>query len=135
MKISRTLFLSALLALGASTLPLAQSPVEAQTKQTNAARKGEKQRGPGQGQQRDLLEMMAQYLNLTDSQKTRIKPILEQSMQKSRKVRADKSLTPEQRRKKMLLIRDETQKKIEPILTAEQRKKLNAQIRPAHAKQ
>jgi Spy/CpxP family protein refolding chaperone len=70
------------------------------------------------------MEMMAKYLELTDAQKAKIKPIMEQSQQRAKKVRADKSLSREQKRAKMKAIHEDSWKKINPILTVAQRKKV-----------
>src|SRR5260221_10192991 len=53
------------------------------------------------------LDMLAKQLELTDEQKTKIKPILEEQAKKIKDLRADISLSQEDRRAKMKAIRDE----------------------------
>jgi Spy/CpxP family protein refolding chaperone len=117
MKKLRLLFLATVFVAG-STPALLPSIAQADSK----APKTENRRGAMHNQ----MEMMAQYLELTDVQKAKIKPIMEQSQQRSKKVRADKSLSPEQKRAKMKTIRQDSWKKINPILTEAQRKKITA---------
>jgi Spy/CpxP family protein refolding chaperone len=66
------------------------------------------------------LDMLAKQLELTDEQKTKIKPILEEQAKKIKDLRADTSLLQEDRRAKMKAIRDEVAPKMKEILTPEQ---------------
>ncbi len=70
------------------------------------------------------LQHMAKYLNLTDDQKAKIQPILENEAQQLKALHADTSLTPDQRRAKALEIHQASRGQIEPILTPEQVAKL-----------
>jgi Spy/CpxP family protein refolding chaperone len=47
------------------------------------------------------LQMLSEKLNLTDDQKAKIKPILQDQMQQMKAVRQDSSLSEEQRQAKM----------------------------------
>jgi Spy/CpxP family protein refolding chaperone len=66
------------------------------------------------------LDQLATALNLTDDQKAKVKPILEARDSKMKDLRADTSLSPEDRRAKMQSIRQETQDKMKAVLTPEQ---------------
>lgn len=72
------------------------------------------------------MEKMAQELNLTESQKTRMREVMKQSREKSQKIRNDKSLSPEQKRTRMREIRMDSKKRMDAILTPEQKRKLEA---------
>ena len=69
--------------------------------------------GPG-------IELLAKQLSLTDDQKTKIKPVLESHDQKIRDVRTDTTLSPTDRRAKMLAIRQDVTTQLKAILTPEQ---------------
>jgi Spy/CpxP family protein refolding chaperone len=115
----RLLFLATVLA--GSTFALLPSIAHADPK----APRTEKRRGHnGRKMRHNQMEMMAKHLELTDAQKAKIEPIMEQSLQRAKKVRADKSLSREQKRAKMKVIRADSWKKISPILTVAQRKKV-----------
>ncbi len=87
---------------------------------------------------RDRTEVLSQRLNLTDDQKTKIKPILDEQTKKLMDLRSEKDLKPEDRRAKVMAIRDESDAKIKAILTPEQWEKYprmpaprtNAVVRP-----
>lgn len=70
------------------------------------------------------IQRMSQHLNLTEDQKSKITPILQSQMEQARSIRQDTSLTPDQRRAKMKELRESTRSQIEPILTPEQREKM-----------
>ena len=76
-------------------------------------------RGPG-GQPpttEQRLERMTQQLNLTEAQQAQIKPILENESTQMQALRADTSLSQDDRRAKMMQIRQESASQIKPILT------------------
>ncbi|MBN9502313.1 MAG: hypothetical protein BGO01_13300 [Armatimonadetes bacterium 55-13] len=92
---------------------------------------GGRQGGPGgPGMQRrmmspeDRLKMMSKFLGLTPAQEKKIKPILEDSMKKSKAIREDKKMPEDKKREAMKKLRDANNKKIEAILTPEQKKKM-----------
>jgi Spy/CpxP family protein refolding chaperone len=79
------------------------------------------------------LQRMSQHLNLTDDQKARLTPIVQNEAEQARAIRQDTSLTPEQRRAKMKELRQSTRTQIEPILTAEQKEKMDTFARRGKA--
>jgi Spy/CpxP family protein refolding chaperone len=76
---------------------------------------------------------VAEQLNLTEEQKTAIKPIMTAEVNDIRAVMQDNSLTKEQKQTKIAGIRDASDKKINDILTPEQQAKW-AKLKE-HAKQ
>ena len=69
---------------------------------------------------RDRMQQIAQDLNLTEDQKTQLKPIFKKEADKLKALRDDTSLTREQRQEKVKAIREELRKEVKPVLTAEQ---------------
>ena len=69
---------------------------------------------------------MMKELNLTDAQKARLKPIMEAQRDEMKQLREDTSLDRKAKMARMKTMRDATEKKIDAILTADQRKKLVA---------
>ncbi len=59
-------------------------------------------------------------LNLSEDQRSRIEPILQDEMQQAKAIRQDTSLTPEQKRGKMLQLRDSSRAQVEALMTPEQ---------------
>lgn len=72
----------------------------------------------------DRLRRMSKELNLTDDQKEKLKPILQDEAQQMKSVQADNSLTAQQRRKKMREIHKTFEPQVQAVLTPEQRDKL-----------
>jgi len=68
------------------------------------------------------LQRMTQALNLSDDQQQKIKPILENESTQMQGLRADTSLSQEDRMAKMKEIRENTASKINPILNSDQQK-------------
>ena len=84
-------------------------------------------RGRGEAMSPDAqLQHMSETLNLTDDQKTKIKPILEDSSKQIQQLRGDTSLSQEDKRAKMQQIHESTMSQIKPILTSDQQKKLES---------
>lgn len=69
------------------------------------------------------LQQLTEQLNLTDAQKPKVKAVLEDTSKKMQEVRADTSLSQEQRREKMRPIIEDQNKKMKEILTPEQYEK------------
>jgi Spy/CpxP family protein refolding chaperone len=69
------------------------------------------------------LAMLAEQLNLTDAQKTAIKPILATEANDIKAVRQDSSLSSEQKQTKISGIREASDTKINALLTPEQQAK------------
>jgi Spy/CpxP family protein refolding chaperone len=70
------------------------------------------------------LQQMSSELNLTDAQKTQIKPILQSEFQQLKSVKDDASLSPEQQKAKAQEIHASAKSQINSVLTPEQQKKL-----------
>ena len=79
--------------------------------------------GPHHGQQ---LERLSKELNLTDEQKEKVKPILDEQTKQMHAAQEDTSLTQQQKRDKMKQIHQTTHSQINEILTPEQQKKFAA---------
>ena len=81
--------------------------------------------GHGQGQPMTVdqrLQNMTNQLNLSEAQQQQIKPILENESKQMQTLRDDSSLSQQDRRSKMMQIRQETAGQIKPILNADQQK-------------
>src|SRR5882672_4588806 len=74
-------------------------------------------RGPSVEQR---MERMTEELKLTDEQKPKVKAVLEDSQKKQQELFSDSSVSREDRREKMRGIRDNEDKKLKEILTADQ---------------
>lgn len=75
---------------------------------------------------RERLQEIVDKLDLTADQKAQIKPIIEAAHKQAETVRADTSLTPEQKHAKMREAFQAVRGQIEGILTPEQKQKLEA---------
>ncbi len=71
----------------------------------------------------ERLDAMAKELNLTDAQKDKIKPILENEQKQMQDLRADQSMSREDRMAKMREIRTKSSDDIKAVLNDEQKKK------------
>ena len=69
------------------------------------------------------LQMLSEKLNLTDDQKAKLKPILQDQMQQMKAVHEDSSLSPEQKRSKAKSIHESFHDQINAVLTPEQQTK------------
>ena len=69
------------------------------------------------------LQMLSEKLNLTDDQKEKLKPILQDQMQQMKAVREGGSLSEEQKRAKMKSIHESLHDQINVVLTPEQQAK------------
>ncbi len=65
-------------------------------------------------------DRMAEELKLTDEQKAKMKTFREEQRKKMEEIRGDTNLTPEQKREKGTAMRQESEKQMKEILTAEQ---------------
>jgi Spy/CpxP family protein refolding chaperone len=79
--------------------------------------------GPHHGQHASHLEWLSKELNLTDEQKEKVKPILDEQTKQMHATQEDSSLNQEQKRDKMKQIHQTTHSQINDILTPEQQKK------------
>lgn len=71
----------------------------------------------------DQLARMTKQLKLTDKQQAKIKPILEEQHKQMMDLRQDNSMSRQDRFARFREIRQESMKKIKPILTSKQQKK------------
>jgi protein CpxP len=71
----------------------------------------------------DRLEWLSKELNLSDEQKEKLKPILQDEGKQMRAVHEDSSLTPDQKRDKVKQIRQTFRPQIQAVLTPEQQEK------------
>jgi len=69
------------------------------------------------------LQMLSEKLNLTDDQKAKLRPILQDQMLQMKAVREDSSLSEEQKRAKMKSIHESSHDQINAVLTPEQQAK------------
>jgi periplasmic protein CpxP/Spy len=69
------------------------------------------------------LQMLSEKLNLTDDQKAKLRPILQDQMQQMKAVREDSSLSQEEKRSKMKSIHESLHDQINAVLTPEQQAK------------
>lgn len=82
------------------------------------------ERGPGMGRgSEEWLKRLTEELKLTEAQKEKVEANQKAQREKMAKLREDTSLTPEERREKMRAIREENDRKMKEILTAEQYEK------------
>jgi periplasmic protein CpxP/Spy len=81
------------------------------------------QGGYHQGQRGNHLDMLSKQLNLSDDQKAKIKPILDDQQKQMQALRDDSSLSQDQRHEKMKQIHEASDAKINDILTPDQQKK------------
>ncbi len=128
-KLNLILSMAAMLIFSAAAF--AGTPQDAQSSQQPNAQSGTGHgHGAGEGHGRGMmnadamLDHMSKELNLTDDQKTKIKPILEEQTKQMQDVRQSTSTSPEDRRAKMKQIHENTMSQIRPILNSDQQKKL-----------
>jgi periplasmic protein CpxP/Spy len=84
-----------------------------------------------QGQHASRLDWLSKELNLTDDQKTKIKPILADEGKQMQALHEDTSLSQDQKRDKMKQIHETTNSQINDILTPDQQKKF-ADLKTQH---
>ena len=70
------------------------------------------------------LKRLSKKLNLTDDQKEKIRPILQDEEKQVADMEADSTLTPQQKHKKTKEIRRSSRSQMDDILTPEQKEKL-----------
>ena len=70
------------------------------------------------------LQMFTERLNLTDDQRAKLKPILQDQLQQQQAVHDDTSLSPEQKTAKIKAIHASFRDQISAVLTLEQQAKL-----------
>lgn len=107
----------AILVLSAAGVTFAQTSPQASPADKHAAMH---QKGESAEQH---LQMLSEKLNLTDDQKAKLKPILQDQMQQMKAVREDSSLSEDQKRAKMKSIHESLHDQINAVLTPEQQAK------------
>ena len=130
-KLNLFLSITAMLIFGAAAF--AAAPQDAQSSQQPSTQSGKGHgHGAGEGHGRGMgmnpdamLEHMSTELNLTDDQKTKIKPILEEQSKQMQDLRQNTSVSEQDRRTKMKQIHDNTMSQVRSILTSDQQKKLD----------
>ena len=106
-----------ILVLSAAGLAFAQTPQE------SPAPTPDKHVGMHRESADEQLQMLSEKLNLTDDQKTKLKPILQDQMNQMKAVHEDSSLSPEQKKAKMKSIHESMHDQINAVLTPEQQTK------------
>jgi Spy/CpxP family protein refolding chaperone len=108
----------------AVTLMALSLSVFAQNEQGNMSSTPEAHQGHGKMPSADdRLEHLSQTLNLSDDQKAKIKPMLEDESSKMQALWQDNSTPREQKRPKMQQIRQDTAEQIKTVLNPDQQKK------------
>ena len=69
------------------------------------------------------LQMLSEKLNLTEDQKAKLKPILQDQAQQLKAIRDDASLSPEQKTAKKKALHDTMHDQINAVLTPDQQEK------------
>lgn len=92
---------------------------------------------PAKGEKLGKMGKQMAQLDLTAAQKEQLRPVLQEAQEQRKALKADTTLTPEQKKAKMKENRAATQAKINAILTPEQQQKLKElrKERKAEAKQ
>ncbi|RDI99088.1 hypothetical protein DVT68_11450 [Dyella solisilvae] len=84
------------------------------------------QRGGRMPDPQQQLERMSKQLQLTSDQQAKLAPILQQRAQQMQALRGDNSLSPADRRAKMMALMQQSQSQIDAILTPAQRDQMKA---------
>lgn len=85
---------------------------------------GHEAMGPAASTPDAHLQMLTEKLNLTDEQRTKLKPILQDQSEQLKAVHDDTSLSPDQRTAKMKAIHASFRDQVNAVLTPEQQAKL-----------
>jgi Spy/CpxP family protein refolding chaperone len=99
---------------------------------TDAGQRGG--RFAGAQRQRQHMAMLAQELNLTDTQKEQFQQIGKDMRKQGMAIRRDSSLTEDQKKEKMLALRKQSHQQMFSVLKPEQKEKLK-QLREQHKKE
>jgi Spy/CpxP family protein refolding chaperone len=86
------------------------------------------------GQAERELQRMSETLNLTEEQKTRIRPILQERNQQLKNLRENSLLPQGEARKKATAIRKSARRQIDLILTPEQKEERKARLQGIRSK-
>src|SRR5215469_3058080 len=113
----RWLTLTLLVVMTTGLLLAGQNPA------AQAPQQGHEAMGAAAGSPDAHLQMLTEKLNLTDEQKAKIKPILQEQAQQLKAVHDDTSLSAEQRMAKKKAIHESVHDQINAVLTPEQQAK------------
>jgi Spy/CpxP family protein refolding chaperone len=80
---------------------------------------------------RDGFQEAVNSLNLTDDQKTKLTPIFADAKAKRGEIYKDTSLTPDQKKEKMMALREDTKTKVNAVLTPDQQAELKTKMEAA----
>src|SRR3989442_14507010 len=75
---------------------------------------------PQPGPRPDRLQRLREFLKLSDDQFGKFQPIMEVELKETADLRQEKDLSPQDRMAKLKAIKESTNEKVKPILTAEQ---------------
>lgn len=119
-----TLALGGLLTVGATGAAMAQDNPPPPPGQDQP--QGEPGRGPGRMDPDRQLQHLTRELGLSSDQQAQIKPLLVDRQQKMEALMQDQTVSREDRHARMQSIRQESQSKIEAVLTDTQKQKFEA---------
>lgn len=81
---------------------------------------------------RDRSEFLAKRLGLTEEQRLKVKPILDEQAKKMTELSRQSDMKPDEKRAKYMTLREETNAKLKTILTPEQYQKMTSpSVRPS----
>ena len=106
------------------------SPSQSDSQTTGRQGRG---RFAGAQRQRQHMAMLAQKLNLTDAQKEQFQQIGRDMRKQGMAIRQDSSLSSDQKKEKMLALRNQAHQQMFSVLTPEQKEQLK-QMREQHKK-
>ena len=110
---------------------VAQSDSQAASPQGQTGEQHHMRRGPMSPQAE--LDHLSQALNLTDDQKAKIKPILENTNTQAQSIRQDSSLSDQDRHEKMRSLHESSMSQVRAVLTPDQQAKLDS-MKQRHGK-
>jgi Spy/CpxP family protein refolding chaperone len=92
--------------------------------------------GPGRNRAKAMspeerMKKLSAELNLTDEQKEKVRPVIEDEMKQLKDIRQDSSLSRDQKIAKAREVHADAMGKIRPILTDDQQKKLDEMVEQA----
>jgi Spy/CpxP family protein refolding chaperone len=121
MKVTKPMIVAALIAGNLLACNLALRAADTNTPPAGAPPVGAPPAGQRpQGLRGPSLDQLAKMLDLTDDQKAKVKPIIEARDKKIADLRSDTSLSQEDRRAKMMAVREENTTQMKAVLTPEQ---------------
>lgn len=125
-----TMLFSALLSTG---VVLAQAPDQNQNSNANQATQSESARPHREANPDHMAKHLAKQLNLSNDQVAQIKPVLEDRVQKMQALRADTSLSAQDRHAKAMDIMQDSKTRIEAVLNDTQKKQFEQMLEERRA--